>query len=99
DTRSVARWLRTALAAVVAVALLAVVTIGSLVGLNAECNGTADECPRSDAYIGLRLAMPPAVLLVLVIGTVWAIRRRTLRPLWLAEAVVLVLIVVLGAAG
>jgi hypothetical protein len=81
-----------------ALALLAVVTIGALVGLNAECNGAADECPRSDAYRGTLLALPVVTLVLLLAGAVWAARRRALWPLVLAEAAVLGAWALTGAA-
>jgi hypothetical protein len=76
-------------AAVAALALLGVITIGVLVGLNAECNGPTTDCPRSATYRYALVALPPASLALLVSGTVWSIRRRSLRPLVLAEAAVL----------
>ena len=72
-----------------AVLLLAVASVASLIGLNAECNGAADECPRSDAYRGTLLAFPVVALVLLLAGAVWAARRRALWPLVLAEAAVL----------
>ena len=71
------------------VLLLAVVTVGALVGLNAECNGAADQCPRSDAYRGTLLAFPVLALVLLVAGALWAARRRALWPLVLAEGAVI----------
>jgi hypothetical protein len=66
--------------------LLGAITIATLIGLNAECNGSANECPRSDAYRGALLATPCIALVLLLVGTVWSVRKRTLRPLVLAEA-------------
>ena len=92
------------LAAVLAgLAELGAITIGALVGLNAECNGPTTDCPRSAAYRYTLVALPPASLALLVAGTVWSIRRRSLRPLVLAEAAVLglgpVVGVLLGSSG
>jgi hypothetical protein len=67
-----------------ALILLAVITIGALIGLNAECN--SGDCPRSDGYRAALLAVPPTVAIVLVAGAAWSIRRRRLYPLALAEA-------------
>ena len=72
-----------------AVLLLAVASVASLIGLNAECNGAADECPRSDAYRWTLVAFPVVALVLLVAGTVWSVRRRALWPLVLAEAALL----------
>src|SRR5712691_4883412 len=72
-----------------AVLLLAVITVGALIGLNAECNGGAGECPRSDAYRWTLLVFPVFSLVLLVAGVVWSLRRRALWPLVLAEAAVL----------
>jgi hypothetical protein len=85
------RWLRVLLAGTFAVVLLAGITVASLIGLNAECNGAADECPRSAAYRGRLLGHPVVVLVLLLVGTIWSFRQRTLRPLVLAEASVLAL--------
>jgi hypothetical protein len=64
-----------------AVGIVGVNTIGSLVGLNAECNGAAGECPRSDAYRWTLLLSPVFVLAILVTGAILSGRRRSLRPL------------------
>ena len=71
------------------VLLFAGTAAASLVALNAECNGSDSECPRSAAYRGVVLANPVVALVVLLCGAVWAVRRRTVRPLVLAEACVL----------
>ena len=81
-----------------AVVLLAVVTISSLVGLNAECNGAAGECPRSDTYRATLLAFPVLTLVLLVAGALWAARRRALWPLALAEAAVIGLAALVDAS-
>ena len=81
-----------------AAVLLAVITAASLIGLDAECNGSSAECPRSAAYRGALLADPVFALVLLLGGAVWAIRRRTLRPLVLAEAAVLAVSALVGAA-
>jgi hypothetical protein len=83
------RWFQSLTTALAAVALVTATTVASLIGLNAECNGSASECPRSDAYRAGLLAMPCAALVLLLGGTVWSIRKRTLRPLVVAEAAVL----------
>ena len=80
-----------------ALLLLAVVTIGALIGLNAECNGAADECPRSDAYRWTLIALPVVTLVLLLAGAVWAARRRALWPIVLAVAAVLGLAAVANA--
>jgi hypothetical protein len=90
-------WLKVVITAATALALVATITIGSLLGLNAECNGASDECPRSTAYVGTRLTLPPAALVLLITGAVWSVRRRTLRPLVFAEAAVLAVIATVGA--
>lgn len=72
-------------------ALLAGITVASLIGLNADCNGATGECPRSDAYRARLLGYPVVVLVLLLVGTIWSFRKRTLRPLVLAEASVLAL--------
>jgi hypothetical protein len=81
--------LRIFAAAVSAVVLLAVITVAALIGLNAECNGAAGECPRSDAYRGALIALPVASFVLLLAGGVWSLRRRAVAPLVLAEAAVL----------
>jgi hypothetical protein len=72
--------------AVVGTATLAILifgdtAVGSLIGLNAECNGAASECPRSSAYRATLLAAPVAVLVILVAGAAVAARRRSVYPL------------------
>jgi hypothetical protein len=76
---------------VAGVLLLATLTVGVLIGLNAECSGPSSDCPRSDAYRAALVAIPPAAALLLVVGGVWSARRRSLRPLVLAEAAVIAL--------
>jgi hypothetical protein len=83
------RWFRTLAAGGAAVLLLAATTFASLIGLSAECTGSTADCPHSDVYRGALLATPIAAAILLVGGTAWSIRRRTLRPLVLAEAAVL----------
>jgi hypothetical protein len=53
-------WLQIVAAAAAAILLLAATTLASLIALNAERNGSAAECPRSDAYRGTLLALPEA---------------------------------------
>lgn len=84
-------FLRIVLVAGLAAVLLAAITAASLIGLNAECNGSGAECPRSAAYSGVLLADPVVTFTVLLVGAAWALRRRTIRPLILAEAAVLAL--------
>jgi hypothetical protein len=91
--------LKALLAVSTAAVLVAAITIGSLIGLNAECNGPVDECPRSDSYVGTRLALPPIALVLVIVGAVWSVRRRTVRPLVLAEAAVLAIVAIVGAAS
>lgn len=74
-----------------AVLLLLAVTAASLIGLNAQCNGAASECPRSDAYRFGLLATPIAAAILLVAGGVLCVSKRALWPLFLAEAAVLAL--------
>ena len=83
---------------VAALLVLAVTTVGALIGLNAECNGAASECPRSDTYRWTRVALPPAVLLILAAGAIVAVRRRSVRPLLLACGAAIVFVVATGAA-
>jgi hypothetical protein len=64
--------------------IFVVTTAGALVGLNAECNGAASECPRSTAYRATLVASPVAVLAILVAGAILARRQRSLQPLLLA---------------
>jgi hypothetical protein len=82
---------RIVLVGALAAMLIAAITAASLIGLNAECNGSGAECPRSAAYRGVLLADPVVALALLLVGAIWALRRRTLRPLILAEASVLAL--------
>jgi hypothetical protein len=90
-------WLRLLLVGTSAAVLLAATTAASLIGLNAECNGSGAECPRSAAYRGALLADPVVALVLLLFGTMWSFRRRTLRPLVLAEASVLAVIALVDA--
>ena len=83
------RRLQTLGAALAAFVLLGVITIGALVGLNAECNGPTTDCPRSAAYRYTLVALPLVSLALLVTGTAWSIRRRSLQPLLVGEAAVL----------
>jgi hypothetical protein len=73
-------------------------TIGALVGLNAECNSGVGECPRSDSYRGTLIAIPVVTLVLLLGGAIWSVRRRALWPFVLAEAAVLGVSAVTGAA-
>jgi ABC-type antimicrobial peptide transport system permease subunit len=61
-----------------------VTTVGALVGLNAECNGAASECPRSTPYRATLVVSPVAVLAILIVGAIVARRARSLQPLLLA---------------
>src|SRR4051794_6539589 len=89
------RWLRGVLVAMSALVLLAALTVASLIGLNAECNGAG--CPRSDAYRFTLLAFPIGAAVLLAAGAGWSIRRRRLWPLVLAEAAALAAAAVAGA--
>jgi len=91
------RRLRAFLAAIAAVVLLAGTTVAVLIGLNAECTGSTDDCPHSDAYRYTLLSLPIAGAILLLGGTAWAIRRRTLRPLVLAEAAFLAVVALTDA--
>jgi len=80
---------------VAGLALLAGLTIGALIGLNAECNGAG--CPRSDAFrVGL-FAIPMSAGLLLVAGAAWTLRRRSVRPLVLAEAAAIAIAALIDA--
>ena len=68
---------------VFALAIFVVTTVGSLIGLNAECNSGPPVCPRSTAYRWTLLLSPAAVLTILVAGAIISARRRSLRPLLL----------------
>lgn len=85
-------------AVVAALIVFGVTSIGALIGLNAECNGSSADCPRSDAYRGALLAVPPMMAVLLLGGATWSIRRRRLRPLVLAEAAALGVAVLIDAA-
>ncbi len=50
------RWLHVLLTVAAGLLILAVLTIGALIGLNAECNGAG--CPRSDAWRAGVIAIP-----------------------------------------
>ena|SRR2546423_12198973 len=76
-------------AAVAGLVLLGGTAIAAAVSLNAECLGPSSECPRSAAYRYTLLALPIAALALVVAGTGWSVRRRSLQPVVLAEAVVL----------
>ena len=91
------RWLLILLAATAAVGLLAATTFAALIGFSAECTGSTADCPRSDAYRGTLLAMPLAAGVMLVAGAAWSFRRRSPRPLVLAEAGVLALAAIVGS--
>jgi len=92
------RWLTVLAAVAGALVLLSGITVAALVGLNAECNGGASECPRSDAYRYTLLMTPIASAIVLLAGAAWGIRTRRLWPLVLAEAVVLAAFALVGVA-
>ncbi len=77
--------------------LLAATAIASLIGLSAECTGSTSDCPRSEAYRDTLVAMPLATAALLVGGVAWSIRRRTVKPLILAEAAALVLVALTDA--
>lgn len=90
------RWLRVFLAVVAGFLILAVTTIGALIGLNAECNGA--DCPRSDAWRATVVATPVVTLVLLLVGAAWSAMTRKLRPLVLAEATVLSVVALVDAA-
>lgn len=81
-----------------ALVLFGVTSIGALIGLKAECNGSSAECPHSGAYRGALFAVPPMTAVLLLGGALWSIRRRRLRPLVLAEAAALGVAVLIDAA-
>jgi hypothetical protein len=83
---------------VFAFGIFIVTTGGALVGLNAECNGAASECPRSTAYRATLLVSPVAVLAILVAGAIVARRYRSLQPLLLACGAAIVLDAVVDSA-
>jgi hypothetical protein len=88
--------LRISLAALVAVVLLVASAVGSLIGLEPECNGAG--CPRSDAYRDTLLALPLAAATLLLAGGVWTARLRRAWPLVLAVATTLALESLVGVA-
>jgi hypothetical protein len=79
-----------------AVIVFGVTSIGALIGLNAECSSA--DCPHSNAYRGALLAVPPTAAILLLGGAIWSLRRRSLRPLVLAEAAALGVAVLIDAA-
>jgi hypothetical protein len=81
-----------------ALVVFGVTSVGALIGLNAECNGSSAECPHSDAYRVALLAVPPTTAVLLLGGAIWSIRGRRLRPLVLAEAAALGVAVLIDAA-
>ena len=82
------RWLRVFFAVAAGFLILAVLTIGALIGLNAECNG--GDCPRSDAWRAGVIAMPVTAAILLLVGATWSVvSREDPPPLVLAEAAVL----------
>jgi len=90
------RLLQVLLAVAAGLFILAVTTIGALIGLNAECNGA--DCPRSEAWRGAVVAMPVAAGILLLVGATWSVASRKLRPLVLAEAAVLAVVALVDAA-
>jgi hypothetical protein len=82
----------------VAVTLLLVTAIGAFVGLGAECTGSAEDCPHSDAWRSALIAMPVVAAVLLVTGTAWSVWTHRLWPLVLAIAVVLALDALVDAA-
>jgi hypothetical protein len=76
--------------------ILAVLTIGALIGLNAECNGAG--CPRSDAWRAGVIAIPLTAAILLLVGATWSVVSRKLRPLVLAEAAVVAVVALWDAA-
>jgi hypothetical protein len=84
-------------AAILSLLILAVTAVGSLVGLNAECNGAASECPRSTAYRATLIGTPITVLVVVVSGAVVAVRRRSVYPLLGACGAAIVFDIVAGS--
>jgi len=87
--------LRVVVVAMSALVLLAALTVASLIGLNAECNGAG--CPRSDAYRDTLVSFPILAALLLAAGAAWSIRRRRLWPLVLAEAATVASVALAGA--
>ena len=83
---------------VFAFGIFVVTTVGALVGLDAECNGGAGECPRSTAYRSTLVLSPIAVLAILVAGAILARRQRSLQPLLLACGAAIVLDAVADSA-
>jgi len=77
--------------------ILAFITVAALIGLNAECNGTASECPRSTAYRVTHLSAPIVALLILGGGAVVSARRRSPVPLLMACGGTIALIFVVGS--
>jgi hypothetical protein len=90
------RWLHVLLAVVAGLVILAVFTIGALIGLNAECNG--GDCPRSDAWRAGVIAIPVTAAIILLVGATWSVVSRKLRPLVLAEAAVLAFVALWDAS-
>ena len=90
------RWAYVLLAVAAALFILAVLTIGALIGLNAECNGA--DCPRSDAWRAAVIATPVVAAILLLVGATWSVVSRKLRPLVLAEATVLSVVALVDAA-
>jgi hypothetical protein len=84
------RWLHVVLAVAAGLLILSVLTIGALIGLNAECNGA--DCPRSDAWRAGVMAMPVTAAILLLVGATWSVTSRKLRSLVLAEAAVLAVV-------
>jgi len=90
------RWAHVLLAVAAALFILAVLTIGALIGLNAECNGA--DCPRSDAWRAAVIATPVMAAILLLAGATWSAITRKLRPLVLGEAAVIALVPLVGVA-
>lgn len=76
--------------------ILAVLTIGALIGMNAECNGA--DCPRSDAWRAGIIAVPVTAAILLLVGATWSVVSRKLRPLVLAEAAALAVVALWDAS-
>jgi hypothetical protein len=90
------RWLHVLLTVAAGLLILAVLTIGALIGLNAECNGAG--CPRSDAWRAGVIAIPVTAAILLLVGATWSVVSRKLRPLVLAEAAVVAVVALWDAA-
>jgi hypothetical protein len=66
--------------------------------LSAECNGSTLDCPHSDAWRAAVISTPVVVALFLLVGAVWSVVSRRVRPLVLAEAAALALVALVDGA-